>query len=394
MNTVQRNFYVNDVGGQANTFAASVLHFYKLHFGQPSELPERGYATPNVRELAEEIAGAEGDRLLALPEHEQQEAMRELSITRQVAKIRATAERTGIHFDSWSNQSELITSGRSAKTLEILKEQGKTIEKEGALWLAGVEEDDRESVLVKSDGTNTYFLDDIAFYRMKLEEWGNDYGICVLGGNHFGHIPRMQAALAALGMDAARYKGTLYQQVQLKEGGERKTMSKREGNFVTADEVLDQIPLDVFNWFMLSKTAETHLDFDLQLAKDTSEKNPVYYVQYAHARICSVLERAGEYDKNITMTETYNPEERSLIRHLSNFTAVLEDIAFSYRTHLLPTYIFELATRYHHFYAHHRVMADEPATAALRIRLSELTAKTLKQGLELLNISAPTHMER
>jgi arginyl-tRNA synthetase len=390
--TVHRDFYVNDVGGQASKFARSVLHFYKLKFGVESEAPEGGYPEHVVAELVEAVAQQEGDSILKLPADQQEEAMRKVAIDLQVSKIQATADRMGITFDTWSLQSELLSSGRSAATLAILEEKHSTIEKDGAIWLkSGIQEDDRETVLVKSDKTTTYFLDDIAFYRMKLDEWENDYGVCVLGANHFGHIPRMQAGMAGIGIDPNRYKGTLYQQVQLKEGTEKIKMSKREGNFVTADQVLDEIPRDVFTWFMLSKAAETHLDFDLQLAKDTSEKNPIYYVQYAHARIHSVLAKAGEPAEQ-PAEPSFNREERALLRHVAAFPSVVVEVATSFRTHLLPTYLYELATRYHHFYAHHRVMSDNAAEASVRIALSKLTAQTLREGLQLMNIEAQDHM--
>ncbi len=393
-NKVHRDFYVNNVGGQANVFAASVLYHYKLHFGVESTFPEKGYPAPYVQELGEEIATAEGDYILHLPEAEQVEAMRKTAIDRQVAKIRGTVERMGIHFDTWSNESELVESGRSAAVLELLQHNNATFEKDGAVWLsADMHDEDRETVLVKSDGTTTYFLDDIAFYRMKLDEWGNEYGVCVLGPGHVDHITRMKAGLRGIGLDPERYRGSVYQHVQLKENGEKKKMTKREGTFVTADQVLDEIPRDVFTWFMLSKAAETHLDFDFQLATDTSEKNPVYYVQYAHARICSVLAKAEGYDKNITTAGLgFNPEERSLIRHLAAFERVIADVAATYRTHLIPAYVYELATRYHHFYAHNRVMSDDLTEAAQRLRLSALTAATIKEGLQLMNIVAQDRM--
>jgi len=384
---VKRDFYVNDIGGQADMFARSVLHYYKIALGEPSEFPERGYPAPYVEEMGAFLAKEKGPVFLS----ESLDALRQEVIGRMVSEIKTTATRMGISFDTWSLQGDLETSGRAQSILEELRKNDAVLEKDGALWLkSGMSDDDRETVLVKSDGAHTYFLDDIAFYHMKLDEWKNDYGVCVLGANHSGHIPRMHAGLKAIGMDPKRYHGTLYQYVQLKESGETKRMAKREGTFVTADEVLDEIPLDVFNWFMLSKAAETHLDFDLALAKDTSEKNPVYYVQYAHARIHSILGKAGE-TQVLPDSPTFNAEERSLIRHLSNFNAVLHEISTSYRTHLLPTYLFELATRFHHFYAHHRVLEAEEATPQ-RLLISRETANALVKGLNLLNISAPEHM--
>jgi arginyl-tRNA synthetase len=388
---VHRDFYVNDIGGQANKFACTVLHFYKLAFDMESEAPECGYPEHVVSELVAEIVTNVGDRLLHLPADQQEEAMRVVAIDRQVKRIQATAARMGIHFDTWSTQGEVVASGRTASALGILEERGSTFEKEGAIWLNGeMHETDRETVLVKSDKTTTYFLDDIAFYRMKLEEWGNDYAVCVLGPGHLDHIARMKAGLSGVGIDPDRYHGTIYQNVQLKQDGVKVKMAKRDGNFVTADQVLDEIPRDVFTWFMLSKAPETHLDFDLQLAKDTSEKNPIYYVQYAHARICSVLAKV-ETEPTGEKSEL-NKEERALVRHLATFGKVIDEVAETYRTHLIPTYLYELATRYHHFYAHHRVIADTPEETMLRVELSKLTAKALKEGLNLLNIEAQSSM--
>jgi arginyl-tRNA synthetase len=390
--TVERDFYLNDIGGQANKFAETVLHYYKLHFKVPSEFPEKGYPAPYVQELAEEIVRSEGDRFLQLKEEAQIEAMRVVAIERQVSKIRATAERMGIQFDRWYPQSELLESGRSQTTLEELQKKGATLEKDGAVWLkSGIQDDDRETVLVKSDGTTTYFLDDIAYYREKFTERGFARGVCLLGANHYGHIPRMEAAMVALGFPE-RYHGVMYQNVQLKVDGQNVKMAKREGNFVTADEVLDEIPRDVFTYFMLSKAAETHLDFDLQLAKDTSEKNPIYYIQYANARIHSILARAEKKDTPPPADYLYNVEERALIRHLVQFDTVVQEVGENYRTHLIPAYLYELASRYHHFYAHHRVITEDESTTALRLRLSILTAETIKEGLSLLNIVAQEKM--
>lgn len=388
--TVAREFYVNDIGGQANKFAATVLHYYKEHFGKPTTFPEKGYPAPYVKDLAMEVVQEEGEKYLAIPEDEQVEAIRKTVIARQVAKIKASTDRMGIHFDRWFYQSEVEDSGYSAETLQELKDNGATLEKDGALWLkSGFQDDDRETVLVKTDGNFGYFLDDIAYHKDKLVARAFDIAIVPLGANHSGHIPRMQAAMQAIKLDPKRYQGVLYQYVQLKEDGETRRMAKREGTFVTSDDVLDEVPLEVFNFFMISKANETHLDFDLQLAKDTSEKNPVYYIQYAHARICSVLKRAEEQDAHDTDLPTeyiFSSEERQLLRHLSMFGDVVEEVAATYRTHILPTYLHELATRYHHFYAHQRIITDSLNETAIRLRISRVSAAILKKGLELLNI--------
>jgi arginyl-tRNA synthetase len=391
---VTRDFYINDIGGQADLFAQSVLHFIRLHAGRDSVLPEKGYPAPYVEEVAHAVEEAFQDRLDE-PESDILPAVRVAAVGVIVAGMRATCERLGIHFDTWSAQSELVTSGRSSRMLELLKERGTTVDRDGAIWLAsGIQDDDRESVLVKSDGNGTYFLDDLAFYQMKLEEWGNVRGVCVLGGNHSGHIPRMQAGLQAAGINPERYQAVLYQQVQLIENGQVRTMSKRAGTFVMADELLDELPRDVVTWFMVSKANESHLDFDLTLAKDTSDTNPVYSVQYAHARICSLLSQSvGE-----VTAQPYNGEvtadERALLRHLAVFPELLQEVAMTFRTNLIPTYLVELAARYHRFYAHHRILGEEPSLSAFRLQLSARVAETVRTGLGLINVSAPERMEK
>ena len=389
--TVTREFVVNDIGGQANQFAASVLHFYLQHFGKESTFPEKGYPGQYIQDLAKEIVEADGEKYLNLPEGEQKEAMRQVAIRLMTAKIKTTTEKMGINFDRFFAQSELHENGLSTRILKELQQNDATLEKDGATWLAsGQLEDDRETVLVKSTGEYTYFLDDIAYHYDKLVERGFDKAIVLMGANHFGHIPRMKAGLQAIKINPDRYEGSLYQQVQLKVDGQAVKMAKREGNFVTADEVLEQVPRDVFSYFLLSKGAETHLDFDLQLAKDTSEKNPVYYIQYAHARICSLLELAKE--KNLVPAKPgqteFAKEERALIAWLDKYNLVIQEVAETYRTHLFPAYAYELATRFHHFYAHQRIITDNIAESTKRLYLCQLTANTLKDVLSLMNITA------
>jgi len=389
-NSVFREFYVNDIGGQANKFSASVLHYYLEYFQVPSVFPDKGYPAPYVKELGEEIAKTEGDAISKLPAEERVEAMRPLAIQYMLNQIKQTTDHMGIHYDRWFFQSSVVQSGRSLKVLERLKANNATMEKEGAIWLkSGILEGDRETVLLKSDGTTGYFLDDIAYHEEKFLEQGFDTAIVMLGANHSGHIPRMRAGIQGIGIDPERYQGVMYQYVQLKEGEETRRMAKREGTFVTADQVLQEVPLEVFNFFMLSKANETHLDFDLQLAKDTSEKNPIYYIQYAHARICSVLARAKEgVVGELPQHYEFSPEERRLLIWLERFAPTVQEIGDTFRTHILPHYLHELASRYHHFYAYKRIVTDNTAETAVRVRLSELTAATLRKGLDLLNITA------
>lgn len=393
--TVQRDFYVNDMGGQANRFAKSVLHFYAEVIGESYPLPEDGYRGEYVKELANEIATEQERALWGLPEEHRIDAMRQEAIGRMVAKINQTTDRMGVHFDRWYWQHELHPE-LVARALELLNEHDATMEKDGARWLkSGLRDDDRESVLVKSDGSTTYFLDDLAYHIDKLVNRGAQRAVVLLGADHHGHPPRMRAGFQAMGFRPEQYEAVVYQYVQLKEDGQVVGMAKREGKFVTADQVLDEVPRDVFTYFMLSKANETHVDFDLQLAKDTSEKNPVYSIQYAHARICSVIAKAGEEPRANQEGYVLQPAERALVRHLANLSTVVSEAARTYRVNLVTQYLIELAARYHQFYAQHRIVqAESMAAAAVRLQLSRLTQQSLAAGLELLHISAPESLAR
>lgn len=396
-NHVEREFYVNDIGGQADLFAQSVMFYYLQFFGTDVEFPEKGYPGEYIEQLAKEIADEDGDMYahLHLPDNEQLKIFRSAAIKRMVDKIKDTCERMGIRFNRWYWQSSLVESGASARTLKMLREKDATLEKDGAIWLkSGITEDDRESVLVKSNGEGTYFLDDIAYHYEKLTERGFDKAVVLLGANHSGHIPRMKAAMQALGLDPERYVGVLYQYVQLKQDGETMKMAKREGTFVTADQVLNEVPAEVFAYFMLTKSNETHIDFDLQLAKDTSEKNPIYYVHYAHARIHSLLEQGEKRGLSPAKQDghSFNPAERRLIYWLGQFDAVVKEVAITYRTHLLAHYVYELATRFHTFYAGQRIITDDAAASQMQLLFSQLTAHTLKKGLALMGIEAKDRM--
>lgn len=392
---VSREFYINDIGGQANKFASSVLYHYRRHYGQEATFPEGGYPGAYIEEIAGEVVRRYGEEILSHREPEQVEAMRGKAIQVMVESIRHTTERMGIHFDVWYPQSQLQASGLSAQTLATLTERGAVFEKEGAKWLkSGVLEDDRETVLVKSDGTPTYFLDDIAYHLDKLVTRNQETAFVVLGPGHHAHIPRMQAGLAALGLRPEQYQGIVYQHVQLKRDGVTVKMAKREGNFVTADEVLDLVPRDVFTYFMVSKNNDSHLDFDLALAQDTSEKNPVYYIQYAYARISSVLAKAPADWKAHVETSAWDLSEpaRQLLMWLVSYQDVVREVGEHFRVNQLATYAYELATKYHKWYASERIITDDPVLTAERLQLCELSARTLKDVLGLLNVSAPERM--
>jgi arginyl-tRNA synthetase len=394
---VTREFYVNNVGGQANRFAASVLHFYAGHFGQTCEFPEGGYQGDYVKTLAEELAKEDGGSLLHADASEWVELMRGKAIAKMVAATKKVVEKIGIHFDLWFSEEEMLKDGSVAKCLALLETRGATIAKDGAIWLkAGFQEDDRETVLVKSDTSTTYFMNDVAYHLDKLQKRANDVAVVLLGADHSGHPPRMRAAMEAVDLRADVYRAVVYQYVQLKKDGQLLDMSKRTGKFVSAAEVLEEVPRDVFIYFMVSKAHETHVDFDLQLAKDTSESNPVYSIQYAHARVASLLQKAAADGFELGNTEQeYSETEKRLLRHLGQFKAIVGEVSESYRINLICQYLQELAARYHQFYAHNRVIdKSSQATTSSRLTLSKLTKDTIKLGLELLSITAPDSLSR
>ncbi|CAN5201907.1 arginine--tRNA ligase [soil metagenome] len=395
--TVTREFYVNNIGGQANRFAASVLHFYAAKFGTTFPFPEDGYQGDYVKELAESIAATQGSALIQGEETSWVEAMRKVAIGEMVENTKTVVGRMGVVFDLWFWENTMKEDGAITHCLELLEKNQATVQKDGALWLkSGFQDDDRETVLVKSDGTTTYFMNDLAYHVDKLQKRGNDYAVCLLGADHSGHPPRMRAGMEALGLQASQYRAVVYQYVQLKKDGQMLDMSKRSGKFVSAAEVLNEVPRDVFVYFMVSKANETHVDFDLQLAKDTSEKNPVYSIQYAHARIASLITRAAESSLHPgAPAKSWSETERRLVRQLSSFQTVVAEAAQSYRINLLCQYLQELAARYHQFYAHSRVIdAEHPDASASRLALSEITLNTIKLGLNLLNIEAPDSLSR
>jgi len=395
---ITREFYVNDIGGQANRFGASVLHFYAAEFGQERAFPEDGYKGEYVKELAHDIAESSGRSVLEVPEDGQVEAIRQLAIARMVEACKTVIARMGIKFDRFFWQSELHQNDELLKTLYALKDHDATLEKDGATWLkSGLRDDDRETVLVKSDGSTTYFLDDLAYHEDKLIGRKNDRAVCLLGADHSGHPPRMRSGIQAMGINPDRYQAVVYQYVQLKENGQPAEMSKRAGKFVTAAQVLDEVPRDVFTYFLVSKSNDTHVDFDLQLAKDTSEKNPVYSIQYAHARTFSLLRKAETEGlaPELPKIMTFNASEQALLRQLASFAQTVTEAAETFRINLITQYLTDLAARYHQFYAQNRVVdATQKDQTAYRLLLSSLTQKTLHAGLQLVNISAPEQLSR
>jgi arginyl-tRNA synthetase len=385
-NTVDREYYFNDRGGQIQRLAESIRARAR---GEPP--PDDGYQGEYVAELSASIPGA-AERDLA-------EVARE-GVAIVMAGIRATLERYRVTFDTWFLEASLYEGAPSAweRARETLAEQGRSYEADGALWLRTTElGDDKDRVLVRSSGEPTYFAADVAYHWDKLAR-GYDRLINVLGSDHHGYVARLKAIVAAVGADPARLEVPILQFVHVVEGGERASMSKRRGEFVTLDELIEEIGVDATRWFMLSRSHDSTVDLDLTLARAQSSENPVYYVQYAHARIASMLRKAGDERVAAAFSAprdglTLEPAERELIRRLLAFPPEVLEAADRRAPHRIAAYALELAQVFTAFYRDCRVIGAEPeGLEAFRIALSAATQRVIARALGLLGVSAPETM--
>jgi arginyl-tRNA synthetase len=384
---VTREYYVNDRGGQIDLFAQSIAARMK---GEP--VPEDGYAGDYVAELASRLdqEGVDAGDLDSL-------AVRGMSLMNEA--IEETLRRYNVVYDAWSSERDQHDSGSVERALADLRQAGHVYESEGATWLRTTEfGDDKDRVLIRSEGDPTYFLSDIAYHRDKLER-GADRLINVLGADHHGYPPRLRAALSALGYDPEVLETPIMQLVHVVEAGERAQMSKRRGEFVTLDELIDDIGTDAARFFMLQRSHDTTVDLDLELARKTSNENPVYYVQYAHARIASILRKAGEgaegraASADFTAEGPVEPSERTLIKRLCELTDELAEAAERRAPHRLCAYGTEVARDFHAFYRDCQVVgAEGEGVERARLGLCLLTKRTIARTLGLLGISAPERM--
>jgi arginyl-tRNA synthetase len=392
-------FYTNDWGLQAELFGASVRTRFAEGQGLPGPaIPEEGYAGAYVTELAAGLDPAEARSWLSLPETEQRRAFGERAITRMVERQKADLKGFGVRMDHWSRESDLHRSGTVERMLDRLSERGCVELREGARWFRATQFGDQEDrVLVRSNGQPTYFLADTAYHEEKYRR-GYDRLIDLWGPDHHGHITRMKGILEALGHEPDRFEVILIQWVKLLRGGEVVKMSKRSGEFVTLEELIEEVGVDAARFFFLLRRAESPLDFDLELAVRRSEENPVYYVQYAHARIAHILDYARqqgvpEPDPAAATPELYSePETDRLLRALAGFPSLVATAARHREPHRIPIYLKELAAKFHSFYHNHRVVtADAPRTAA-RLALTRAAGIVVRRGLALLGVSAPEAM--
>lgn len=393
---VTREYYINDAGAQMLNLGKSLLGRYRELYGLDFTLPEDGYHGPDVIEIAKQIKEEYGDKYLNMKEEDAIEELREVGRTLELERIRKDLAYYGCEFDSWISEKWILSQGKVSEAVEKMKEMGLTYESEGALWFASSKYgDDKDRVLVKSDGYYTYLTPDIANHIHKFER-GYDLLVNIWGADHHGYIPRMKAAMKALGYDPDHLQVDLCQMVRMIENGKEVKMSKRTGNAITLRELIDDIGLDCARYFFLSKALDTHLDFDLTLARTQSNDNPVYYAQYAYARICSVLRQAkAPYRKKDSYSLLKDTKEVDLLKHISSFADVVADSAANRSPNKICNYVQKLATYFHSFYGACKINDPQnPELSNERLALCDSTRITLKNALELLGVSAPESMSK
>ncbi len=395
---VEREFYVNDAGNQVNRYGLSIEARYMQHFEPGFPFPEDGYKGKDVTANAEAFIEEHGDKYVDRPSEERRQALISFAIPRNIQGLHDDLKRYRVEYDTWFHESGLHESGAVDRVVELMREKGLTYEKEGATWFRGSEYGSEDFVLLRSNGVPTYVVPDIAYHYNKLVTRGFDTAINVLGADHHGYVPRLKAAIAALGIDPERLKVVLMQMVTLMRDGKPEKMSKRSGEAITMANLLEEVPVDAARFLFNSYEPNTRIDFDLDLAVKEDSQNPVYYVQYAHARICSILRNLAEdgiSPRPCTSGELAlltAPEEIELIRLLSNFTDEIAGAARAMDPARITRYVLNVGTLFHKFYNACRVKGVEPELTAARLCLCTAAKTVLENGLALFKVSAPERM--
>lgn len=397
--SVTREYYVNDAGTQMELFYASVYARYMEALGKEAQLPSGGYQGDYVGDLAREILSQEGDRYASMELEEALKVLGRIAREKMVDQIKEDLLRLGVSFDVWFGENTLFESGEYDETLELLKQGGHLAQREGALWFASaVLGDDRDNVVIRSSGAPTYFASDMAYHHNKFIRRAFDRVINIWGADHQGHVTRLKAAVGALGVDPARLEIIISQMVTLKRGQEVVKVSKRTGEFVTLRELVDEVGSDACRYFFLARSPGTQMDFDLELATRESSENPVYYIQYGHARIASILDKARQQGIDWTTGDVSllrDPNELALIRKMLLLPELVEKISQAMEPHHLPHYALELATAFHWFYENCRVLSSDPADQQLtlaRLKLVEAAQLVLAKALTLMGMTTPERM--
>ncbi|WP_339295254.1 arginine--tRNA ligase [Paenibacillus sp. FSL W7-1279] len=395
---VTREYYINDAGNQVVNLIKSLEARYLQELGQDAEMPEDGYHGEDIKGFAKELVAEKGDSLLSMDPGERAAFLRQFGLEKELDKIKRDLNRFRVHFDEWFSETSLYENGLVEKSLEELKSKGEAYEKDGATWLRTTDYgDDKDRVLVKNDGTYTYLTPDIAYHRNKYER-GYDKILNIWGADHHGYIPRMKAAMEALGNDPDKLIVLIAQMVSLFQDGEKVKMSKRTGKAVTMEDLMDEVGVDAIRYFFTMRSMDSHLDFDMDLAVSTSNENPVFYVQYAHARICSVFRQAEEQGVNLLPLSEVNlsvlttEHEYDILRKIGELPQEVSLAAENYAPHRLIRYVYELASLFHSYYRAERVITEDTDQTQARLALLRAVRTVIANVLRLMGVSAPERM--
>jgi len=397
---VQREYYINDAGTQMRQFQESLYARYAQALGLDVPLPEKGYQGWYITQWGKEIAEAEGRYFVDLPYEQALAEIGEYGLQRKVLpSVRADVEEMGIHYDNWFSERTLYQDGSFESAMETLRRGGYVAEKDGAVWFEATKLGaDKDEVLIRSNGLPAYFASDVAYHYNKFITRGFDIVIDVWGADHQGHVPRMKAMVEALGLDRERLQLLLYQLVTLKRGGEVIRLSKRTGDMVTLRELIDEVSPDAVRYFLISRSPDSQMDFDLELAVKQSDENPVFYIKYAHARIASVmrLAQASAIDySRADLSLLSHPRELALLRQMLQLPEVVLDAAADLAPHRVAYYAYDLAKAFHLFYRDCRIvssLAEDSELTKARLRLAAAAKVALARALQVMGMEAPERM--
>ena len=393
---VTREYYINDAGNQITNLARSIETRYFEALGDTShEMPEDGYNGKDIIEIGKDLANKHPE-IKDYSDEERLKTFRQLGVDYEMDKLKRDLADFNVHFDNWFSETSLYENGAIDNTLAKMKELGYTYEADGATWLRTSDfKDDKDRVLIKKDGNYTYFTPDTAYHYNKINR-GNDILIDLMGADHHGYINRLKASLETFGVDSDGREIQIMQMVRLMQNGEEVKMSKRTGNAITLREIMDEVGIDAARYFLTMRSPDSHFDFDLELAKEQSQDNPIYYAQYAHARICSILRQAKEQGVDITTNANFdtitNEKAIDLLKKVAEFETTIESAAEHRAPHRLTNYIQDLAAAFHKFYNAEKVLTDDIEKTKALVAMIEAVRITLHNALTLVGVTAPESM--
>jgi arginyl-tRNA synthetase len=394
---VQREYYINDAGNQIHNLTLSLEARYFQALGLEKAMPEDGYQGADIIGFGQVLAKDFGDRFVHDTEEERHAFLREYGLKKELEKIKNDLQEFRVPFDHWFSETSLYASGKVEETLKLLTDKGETYEQDGATWFGSTKYgDDKDRVLIKNDGTYTYLTPDMAYHKDKLER-GFDELINIWGADHHGYIPRMSAAIQALGYKKDQMDVQIIQMVSLYQDGQKVKMSKRTGKAVTLRDLMEEVGIDATRYFFAMRSADSQLDFDMDLAVSKSNENPVFYAQYAHARICSILRQGLEMglsvESDLDLSYISSEKEYDVLKKVGEFPEAVADAAHKRSPHRMTNYVFELASVFHSFYNAERVLdPEDQEKSKARLALIKAVQYTIQNGLKLIGVSSPEKM--